>query len=298
MSAKPAQQVEMIPIDKINVLNPRERNKRIFNEIVNNIEQIGLKRPITVSRRRGKSSQSYDLVCGQGRLEAYQALGQQEVPALIVTADIEDCLVASLVENCARRHHQAIDLFQDITAMRRRGNSFSAVAKKTGLSLDFVKGVSRLLEKGEQRLLNSVENRTIPITVAVEIANADDHGVQRALATAYEKGLLKGKKLLAAKRLVEMRRKYGKSLLGSSQTNNKKPLSATALVKAYQEETERKKAIIRRTETARNRLLFITEAIRKLSKDEQFFALLEDEDLASIPENIAARLNNEPVEAH
>ena len=37
------QQIEMIPISRITVLNPRSRNKRQHREIVNNIEAIGLK---------------------------------------------------------------------------------------------------------------------------------------------------------------------------------------------------------------------------------------------------------------
>ena len=48
--------------------------------------------------------------------------------------------------------------------------------------------------------------------------------------------------------------------------------------------------MIRRTEITRSRLIFITEALRKLSRDERFVALLEDEELAMLPENIAARL--------
>lgn len=43
--------LENIPIEKINILNPRERNRKIANEIKKNIEDVGLKRPITVSRR-------------------------------------------------------------------------------------------------------------------------------------------------------------------------------------------------------------------------------------------------------
>lgn len=41
-------EVRMIPIDLIDVLNPRDRNKRVFEEIVGNIKTIGLKKPITV----------------------------------------------------------------------------------------------------------------------------------------------------------------------------------------------------------------------------------------------------------
>ena len=123
MSALPAQRVEMIPIDRITVVNPRVRNKRNFKEIVDNIAKIGLKKPITVTRRAEAGGPFYDLVCGQGRLEAYIELGQSEVPALVVSADPEDSLIASLVENCARRQHRAIDLLQDIRGMEERGYS-------------------------------------------------------------------------------------------------------------------------------------------------------------------------------
>lgn len=67
-----AQAVEMIPVDRITVINPRVRNKKIFNEIISNIGELGLKKPITVTRRADADGPRYDLVCGQGRLEAYQ----------------------------------------------------------------------------------------------------------------------------------------------------------------------------------------------------------------------------------
>ena len=289
MSALPAQRVEMIPINRITIVNPRIRNKRTFKEMVENIAQLGLKKPITVTRRAEADGPFYDLVCGQGRLEAYMALDQHDVPALVVAADPEDCLVASLVENCARRQHRAIDLLQDIRGMQERGYLTQEIARKTGLSLEYVHGVARLIEKGEQRLLQSVESGIIPVSVAVEIAEADDHDVQAALSSAYERGLLKGRKLLAAKKLIETRRRRGKGLALNGQKARQR-LSADALVKAYQEDTDRKRAMIRRTEATRNRLLFITEALRRLSLDERFLALLEDEDLATMPENIASRL--------
>ena len=77
--------VKMISIEKINVLNPRERNKKNFQKIISNISKIGLKRPITVSPNKGGDGNgNYDLVCGQGRLEAFLALGQTEIPAVVV----------------------------------------------------------------------------------------------------------------------------------------------------------------------------------------------------------------------
>ena len=73
-----APEIRLIPVNQITVLNPRARNKRVFQELVTSIEHLGLKKPITVSPRPGRSR--YDLVCGQGRLEAFIALGQEQIP--------------------------------------------------------------------------------------------------------------------------------------------------------------------------------------------------------------------------
>lgn len=292
---RPAQRIEWIPIERITVVNPRLRNKRVFREIVANIAQIGLKRPVTVTRRAEADGPFYDLVCGQGRLEAYQELGQKEVPALVVSADTEDCLIASLVENCARRQHKAIDLLQDIGGMKARDYSESEIARKTGLSYDYVHGVARLLEKGEQRLLVAVESKTLPISVAIEIAEADDHGVQRALHEAYENGLLKGKKLMAAKKLVEARRRRGKHLQVNSSQSQK--MSSAALINAYKEDVERKNELIRRANGTHDKLILIVEAIRRLQGDEEFTGLLEDEGLSTLPAEIQQRVVGERVSA-
>ncbi len=287
--ARPAQRIEMIPVDRVTVINPRLRNKKAFREIVENVAMIGLKRPITVTRRLEAEGAFYDLVCGQGRLEAYKELGQVEVPALVVSADPEDCLIASLVENCARRQHGAIDLLQDLQLMQERGYSTTDIARKTGLSADYVANVIRLLKNGEQRLLRSVESGTIPMRVAMDIADAPDHDVQAALTRAYESGLLKGRRLIAARKLIENRRRWGK---GHSRSGGRprEPVSADALVQAYQEEAERKRALIARAEITQNRLMLITEAMRRLCADDDFLVLLEAEGLTTLPERIAERI--------
>lgn len=298
MSAVPAQRVEMIPIERITVVNPRIRNKRVFSEIVDNIAQIGLKRPITVTRRAEADGPFYDLVCGQGRLEAYKQLGQAEVPALVVSASEEDCLVASLVENCARRQHQAIDLLQDIGAMKKRGHSVPEIARKTGLSAEYVYAVVRLLENGEERLLRAVEARHIPFSVAVEIADADDQGIQAALQKAYERRELRGKKLLAAKKLVEIRRLRGKRLKSNKVVRPEgyvRPMSAEAIVRAYEEDVRKKRALINQAEATHARLLFIVEAVRRLSRDQGFEKLITGEGLNTIPQCLAERLANGPT---
>ena len=111
--------IRMVQVDAITVLNPRVRNKRVFQELVTSIAHLGLKKPITVSQRPGKAR--YDLVCGQGRLEAFIALGQAEIPAIVLEVSEDDCFVMSLVENLARRQHTPLELVRAIGSLRERG---------------------------------------------------------------------------------------------------------------------------------------------------------------------------------
>ena len=129
-------EILMIPVNAITVLNPRARNKRVFQELVTSIERLGLKKPITVSQRPGRSR--YDLVCGQGRLEAFVALGQEAIPAVVIDAAEDDCFVMSLVENLARRQHTPLELVRAIGALRERGYSHGEIAAKVGFSREYI----------------------------------------------------------------------------------------------------------------------------------------------------------------
>lgn len=240
--------VQIVPISRVSVVNPRIRNKKSFRDLVENIAALGLKKPITVTRREGQEGVRYDLVCGQGRLEAFMELGASEIPALVIEASVEDCMVKSLVENCARRQHHAIDLLHDIGGMKQRGYTDAEIAKKTGLSLEYVRGVGRLLAQGEQRLLRAVEAGHIPVSVAVQIADADDIGIQEALHQAYERNLLRGRKLMIVKRIVESRRRRGRAIRGSGPKETSQKLSSRTLLRAYKEDTDRKRLLIRKAE--------------------------------------------------
>jgi len=118
-----SQKIHEIEISRINILNPRVRSKKVFAEIVENIKQVGLKRPITISPSKSKSSnKDYDLVCGQGRIEAFLQLGQSRIPSIIIDETEETVLLKSLVENLARRIHQPLDhLYDRSFTQKRRG---------------------------------------------------------------------------------------------------------------------------------------------------------------------------------
>src|SRR5690606_15497653 len=108
-------ELKMIPIDCIEVLNPREHNSRIFDGIVGNIKNIGLKKPITVTPRMGvHGAEPYLLICSEGRLKAYRLLGESEIPAMVMKINDEDAFLMSLAENIARRQYRPLELLASI----------------------------------------------------------------------------------------------------------------------------------------------------------------------------------------
>ncbi len=279
-------EVTLVPTDRIRVLNPRVRNPRTFADMVENIAKIGLKRPITVTRRTDTDPQEYDLVCGQGRLEAFIELKQKAIPAIVIDADESDCLVMSLVENCARRQHRPIDLMREIGTLRERGYNDRQISDKIGVSPDYVGMIAGLLERGEERLVTAVETGLLPLNLAIDISKTDAEGAQRALMDAYTQKKLRGKKLAAARRLIEQREARGKKIHPKQygrDSRNRRPLTSEALVRAYQKEADRQKLLIKKAELTQGRLLFICQAFRTLLEDDHFVTLLRAEGLETMP---------------
>jgi ParB family chromosome partitioning protein len=282
--------IQSIPVESITVLNPRARNKKIFSELVTSIAHLGLKKPITVSARPDGSG--YDLVCGQGRLEAFVALGQPQIPAIVIEASVEDCFVMSLVENLARRQHSPLEFVREIASLRDRGYSITDIAVKTDFSDEYVYAICYLLDHGEERLLAGVEKGIIPPSIAMEIARAKDSDVQKALAEAYEQKTIPGNQIIAIRRIVEQRNLTGKSMhsIGTPNRPAARKLTASALVRAYRKETERQKLLVKKATLAQSRLLFVVNALKRLLADEHFVTLLRAEAIHTMPRPLAERL--------
>jgi ParB family transcriptional regulator, chromosome partitioning protein len=292
--------VKLIPISQIKVLNPRSRNRIAFdNNIVSNISNLGLKKPITVAPREDTADgKCYDLVCGQGRLEAFIALGQTEIPAIVRTATKEECFLMSLVENLARRNHNPIELLREIGNLKARGYTPAQIARKIDLAKSYVVGVSQLLSNGEERLLAAVESGRIPLSVAMQIASSDEEGVQKILCDAYEGKGLRGKKLQTVRRLIEQRRIRGKRLVRGNRKPGEHISSADALVRVYRREADKQKLMVKRAQLTEARLLFIVSALKKLFQDDDFIAVLRSEGLDSLPSYLAERIQIEVKVSH
>ena len=286
MSAPPP--IVEVPIAEIEVLNPRTRNRRIFEELVASIRDVGLKKPITVTRKAG--GEGYALVCGQGRMEAFSRLGETRIPAIVVDASREDAFLMSLIENLARRNHSPLELVREVGALKERGYSYAEIARKVGFSPEYVWSICFLLDRGEERLLDAVERGVVPHSIAVEIARADDVGIQQALTEAYEQKTIPGDQVLAIRRIVDERNQTGKALRSVGRPQKSVKPTAAALVRTYQKEVERQKLLVKKATLTQGRLVFLVNALRKLLDEDHFVTLLRAESMSTLPLPIAERL--------
>lgn len=286
-----ATNLQMIRLDQIAVLNPRDRNARVFEEIIANIKHLGLKKPVTVTPRAGlDDGKKYLLICGEGRMKALKALGEKTIPALVVEVNDEDAFIMSLSENIARRGYRPLELLAGIEQLNQQGYDKKEIAQKTGLCLDYVKGILLLLEQGEERLLAAVGAGRVPLNVAITIAGAgSNEEIQGALQEAYESGKLRGQQLMQARRVIQNRAELGRSV-AHRHSRKVTAVTTSSLVRTYQTLVERQKLVIKKAEFAQQRLLFVVEALRQLLADEHFSNLLRAEGLDTLPKYLADRV--------
>ncbi len=181
-------EVQLVPIDRIRILNPRHRDRKKFDLIVQSIKNLGLKKPIQVSVRAANEDEGagYDLVCGQGRMEAFRALGYPEIPAVVVEISKEDRLLRSLAENMARRNPAPIEMLAEVERLKKEGLTLHQISARIDVDTTTISSLLALKRAGEERLLDAALNGRIPISVAVEIARTEGIEMQRELLKACE----------------------------------------------------------------------------------------------------------------
>lgn len=279
-----------IPISAIRVANARSRSKGKWQTIVQSISAVGLKRPVTVIQRPAPDNEGrvYDLVCGQGRVEAVAAIGEETIPAIIIDVPQDELLLMSLVENIARHPPSNGAMLQEVRILRGKGYSIDQVATKLGVDRSYIYGIVHLVEKGEEELVKSVEAGRLPLSVASEIAAGNDQEVSRALSEAYDRGELRGNQIRAARRLIARRLARAKKE-GRAATGRVK-LTGQSLVREYRQKIREQKLLIAKADRTREQLVLMTSALRTLLADENFTTLLRAEGLDQIPAELASRV--------
>jgi ParB family chromosome partitioning protein len=281
--------IQMIEIAQILIANPRPRNRVKFLAIVTSIETVGLKRPILVNHHVSAGGGfQYELVCGQGRLEAFMALGKTVIPAIVTTVTREQLYLMSLVENVARRPPSNRALLFEFRSLLDRGYRTEQIAEKLGVEKSHAYGIVQLLKQGETVLLQAVDDGRVPLRIAIVISTGTNEEVQAALIEAYEKGDLRGAKLQMARRIVAMR--LAKDRISGRTSLTKRTLSAGVLIEEYEQHVQLQRSAVARLSAVTHRLMILSTSMKRLLQDENFVTLLRAESIQDIPSHLAERI--------
>lgn len=276
---------QMIPLDKIVVLNSRNREKDQFEENIRSIKDVGLKQPIIVNCRNLQKTQHYELICGEGRYLAFKRLGHTAIMAEVVDCDEKMAYLKSLVENMARVPPGTMWFAREMKRMHDDGMNYEKISTIVGKTATYVSNFIQLLEQGEERLIKGVEQGLFSISFAAQVAQSDDTQVQNVLMDAFDSGMINSANIANIRRIVEMRINHGKR--AERQSSSEEPpmpnYTLRDLTKDVTRITKEKEGFVRETSAKENRLFTMILALETLSEDEKWRSLLSETGLETMP---------------
>jgi ParB family chromosome partitioning protein len=280
---------EMIPVDKILVINTRSRDESQFALNVQSIDAIGQIKDIRVNDKFLAKEGFYELICGEGRLIAHERLERTHIRAEVVTCSRKQAYLESLVENLARARPGTMYFARELKALRDEGWEYDKIAKIACRSVEYIRQYIRLVENGEDRLIQGVEQDVFPISFAVLVAQADDSTIQNVLMDAFDQGIVNSGNFARARGIINARLD-GRKRKGAAPTN----YTVATLTHDIASATEAKDSFAREAQGKESRLYMLLDGLGLLWRDSTFMELLQAEKLDKRPElagkyNVAAQ---------
>lgn len=275
---------ETIPLDKITVLNPRNRDPQKFEEIVRSIAEVGLLEPIKVNRRNLAKTQRYELVFGEGRCLAYKKLGFPAIKAEVVDYDEQQAYIESLVENMARVPQGTMTYARELKRMRDEGVPLDKISVIAGKHPSYVASFIQLVERGEDRLIKGVEQNLFTISFALQVAQSDDVQVQNVLMDAFDSGLINSANMTNVRKIIEFRVNHGKRPKHNPNIMPMPDYTVRDLKKDITQITKEKEGFVRETTDKENRLFTLVLAMKTLAQDEHWLALTRQAGISEPPQ--------------
>ena len=275
-----------IPLEKIKVLNSRNRDPATFKHNVRSIDEVGLLIPIVVNERYHKRTGYYDLVCGEGRFLAYKELGHQKILAEVISCNRKQALLRSLVENIARVPPRTMWFAREVKRMHDSGCSHEQISKITGYSIAYIREYIRLVEQGEERLIRGVEAGVFPISFAVQVARSDSSSIQNLLMDAFDNGIVNSANLTTVRNIITSRlsRRTSPTKQGTSKTPYTPPEYTINQLKAdITKITRDKEAFIKEASVKENRLFALLQGLKTIWQDSELVNLIHAEGIGPIP---------------
>lgn len=269
---------ENLPVDKIKVINSRNRDKDQFEMNVESIDSVGLLKPIRVNDKFLEKTGLYELICGEGRLLAHKQLGRKVVLAEVVTCSRKEALLQSLIENIARTKPGSMDFARELKRLHDEGWDYKRIAEIACKSEFYIRDYIRLVEQGEERLIHGVETGVFPIKFAIQVATTEDSQIQNILMDAFDDGVVTTQNFGQARRIITARSKQTKK------SSSNKGYTVGQLKHDIAETTRVKTSYVREAKSKESRFMTLLSGVNTLFRDAALVGLLRTQQLSKRPD--------------
>lgn len=265
-------------MDKIKVINHRNREREQFEMNVESIKNLGLMKPIRVNDKFLERTGIYELICGQGRLQAHIEMGRKTVVAEVITCTRKEALLQSLVENIARTRHETMAFARELKKMHDEGLTMDRIAQIACKAKSYITELIRLVEQGEERLIQGVEQGVFPMSFAADVA-ASNGDVQHLLMDAFDEGLVSTVNFAQAKRLI-----LDRAARKKDSSKEAPPYSVQELKRDIASVTELRESYVREAKSKEGQFLTLLTCLNTLWRDAAFVDVLRQENLHIRPD--------------
>jgi len=272
---------EMIPIDRIRVINSRTRDESQFALNVQSIEANGQLKDIRVNDKFVAKDGFYELICGEGRLIAQKRLGKTHIRAEVVTCTRKQAYLESLVENLARSRPGTMEFALELKNLHDERWEYEQIAKVACRSEEYVRQYIRLVENGEERLIHGVEQGIFPISFAILVAQSDDASIQNVLMDAFDQGIVNCQNFAKARAIIAARTDHRKR---RGSRGAAPEYTVASLTNDIVNTTQAKDSFVREAQSKEGRLFMLLEGLTTLWQDAGLLELLRAEGLAERPQ--------------
>jgi len=271
-----------VRLDQIRVLNSRNRERVQFADNIRSIDAVGMLVPIVVNKQSFAEQGHYELVCGEGRFLAHQALQRDSIYAQVIDCDRKTALLYSLVENIARVPPNTMWFAREMKRMRDSGLTLQHIGDIVGKQDSYVAEFIRLVEMGEDRLIAGVEQGLFPMSFALIVAKASTGEIQRVLMDAFDSQMINTTNANRIRHLLELRLNRGPQP-GKSKSGPRHRYTLRELAGDIAKTTAEMEGFVREGKDKENRLLCMQDCLDSLRGDVRLLELLEAASMTAPP---------------
>ena len=175
----------------------------------------------------------------------------------------------------------------EMKRMHDSGFNFTEISKIVGKPPTYVSDYIKLVEQGEDRLIDGVEQGLFSISFAVQVAQSDDSTIQNVLMDAFDDGLVNCNTVTRVRKLLQLHLNRGKSPRKRS-PNETDTYTLADLTREITRSTKEKEDFVRETTRKENRLLTLLMGMSTVMEDPQVIDLLTTHQLG-IPPKLAGQ---------